>query len=84
MAAAKNPGNRKAEKLWRDAIMRAVKRSEGKGDPKALERLADKIVQMALDGDMAAIKEIGDRLDGRATQPIEVNLGGTIEVKFVS
>lgn len=53
--------------------MRAVRRDEsGKADNPAqrLELLADALVEKGLDGDVAAIREIGDRLDGKATQPI--------------
>jgi hypothetical protein len=35
-----------------------------------LRLLADKLVERALDGDMAAIREIGDRLDGRPAQAL--------------
>jgi len=38
---------------------------------RALELIADMTVQQALCGDLAARKEIGDRLDGRAAQTIE-------------
>jgi len=37
----------------------------------ALELIADMTVQQSLCGDVAARKEIGDRLDGRAAQTIE-------------
>ena len=37
----------------------------------ALELIADMCVQQAICGDVAARKEIGDRLDGRAAQTIE-------------
>ena len=58
---------------WRDALMRAVKRrAKGKGAPQRLEMIADKCVQAALGGDMGAIKEIGDRLDGKAARSHEV------------
>jgi len=62
---------RKGEKHWRDALMLAVHRiREGKDQRPILAELADKCVEMALDGDMQAIKEIGDRLDGKAPQAI--------------
>ena len=71
MAAPNNPKGAKSDKLWRDAIMRAVKRRmSGEGDPQALDKLASKCVDMGLEGDMQAIKEIGDRLDGRPAQAI--------------
>lgn len=62
-----NKGGRK-DKLWRDALMVAVKRADGDDPRPFLARIADKCVQAALDGDMQAVKEIGDRLDGKAIQ----------------
>lgn len=57
-------------KPWRDAIMRAVSRRESGADPQALEKIADKLVASALNGDMQAMKEIGDRMDGRPAQAV--------------
>lgn len=66
-----NPGGRSNEKLWRAAIMRAVHRNTGEKDQtKALEKVADACIRAAMDGDMQAIKEIGDRLDGKPAQAI--------------
>jgi hypothetical protein len=60
------PSGSYADKLWRDALRRAVlKRVEGEQN---LDRLADSVVRQGLKGDMTAAKEIGDRLDGKATQ----------------
>lgn len=69
------PGNQLAKnrtnpKPWRDAILRAIKRREDK-DPKALEKLADKLLSEAGQGDIGAIKELGDRLDGKPKQETE-------------
>jgi ribosomal protein L17 len=64
----------KPDKKWRDAISLAV--NEAVEHPtdgskvKKLRLLADKLVERALDGDMAAIREIGDRLDGRPAQAL--------------
>ena len=76
MAARHSPAEgRKGDKLWRDAIMRAIKREEidaASGErTKRLEMLAEKLVSRALGGDMAALKEIGDRIDGKTIQPVE-------------
>ena len=83
---------RKGEKHWRDALMVAINRTRD-GDPegrKYLAVIAQKTVDLAADGDMAAIREIGDRLDGKA--PVSVDVGSDpdrpiksiIEVAFVS
>ena len=75
---------RKGEKFWADAVRRAVNRrlDDIEGQPKKLDRLADKMVEAGLEGDMQAIKEIGDRLDGKATQQTDsnVNLSGKLEL----
>lgn len=65
-----NPGGRpKRDKLWRDAIMRAVKRRE-QDDPQALEKLADKLLTLVDGGDISAMKEFGDRMDGKVPTAI--------------
>ena len=77
MAAPKKPSgsNYKSDKIWRDALHRAVKRlvtSERTGEKtKALEELADSVVLQGIGGNIPAAKEVGDRLDGRAVQAIE-------------
>ncbi len=78
MATRKTPSKgAKPDKLWRDALMVAVHRAAETGKPtKKLAKLAEKCVEMALGGDMAAIKEIGDRLDGRAVQAVTGGDGG--------
>jgi len=51
--------------------MIALKREAEKGTrTKKLQRIAGKLVDLAIDGNMAAIKEIGDRVDGKPTQAI--------------
>jgi hypothetical protein len=68
-----NPaGPPKKAKLWRDAINRAIKRRED-ADPLALEKLADQLLVKVAEGDVAAIKEFGDRLDGK---PAQAHVGG--------
>jgi hypothetical protein len=74
----------KSDKIWADAVRRAVLRrmENEEGKPQKIERLADKVVELALDGDTTAIKEIGDRLDGKPSQATEanVNLAGSLEL----
>ena len=87
MAAHHSPAEgRKGDKLWRDAIMRAIKREEidaASGErTKRLEMLADKLVERALDGDMAALKEIGDRIDGKTIQPIAADTTSEITYRI--
>lgn len=74
-------------KDWSDALRRAVHReSAGKGSPKWLDVIANKVCEAAADGDSQAFKEIGDRLDGRPKQATEVSGpdGGAIPVTEVA
>lgn len=65
-----NPGGRpKRDKLWQTAIIRAIKRRE-ETDPLALEKLADKLLAGIDAGDVSAMKEFGDRVDGKVAQAI--------------
>ena len=61
----------KPDKLWRDALMPAVKRrAKGKDSPHELDEIADTCVKAALQGESWAVREIGERLDGKAVTPI--------------
>lgn len=62
-----NTNSSKSNRLWADTIRRVV--TQGKTDK--LRKIAEKLVEMAEKGDMAAIKEVGDRIDGRSVQAIE-------------
>ena len=72
---------RKGEKHWRDAVQLAVNRmvDDGKDTRRALKIIAEKVVTLAMEGDMAAIKEIGDRLDGKAHQSLDTT--ATVDVR---
>jgi hypothetical protein len=87
MAARKTPSRGgKPDKLWTDALRIAVMESAGDGDRRKLRAMADKIVELALDGDIQAIKEIGDRLEGKPAQRTEIvgDDGGPVEFEDVS
>lgn len=62
----------KSDKIWADAVQRAVKRrlKNEDGKPQKIERLADKLVDFAMEGNGWAFKEIGERLDGKPAQVI--------------
>ncbi len=52
---------------------------DAKGKTK-LDRIAASLVQQACDGDVPAIKEIGDRLDGKVPQAVTGGDGGPLTV----
>lgn len=73
-----NTNSSKSNRLWADTIRRAVTQSDGK----RLRRIAEALLDKAAEGDIAAIKEIGDRLDGKAQQSIEQHVTGDLTVNW--
>ena len=65
MAGNKNSGRRQ-EKPFADALRMEI--AALKDDRKGLRRVARKLIQKAEEGDLAAIKELADRVDGKAMQ----------------
>lgn len=59
-------------RLWANTIRRAVTQA----DPDRLRRIAEAMLDAAEEGNMAAIKELGDRLDGKVAQTIQGPDGG--------
>ncbi len=79
------PRGSHGERTWRDAIGLAVKEVITETTPdgkikktKALRLLARRLVAAGLGGDVSALREIGDRLDGRAMQGIDLKMDVTI------
>jgi hypothetical protein len=67
MGAPVGNTNSKAEnRLWANTIRRAIVQ----GDGETLRRIAEKLIAMAEAGDLQAIKELGDRMDGKPAQVI--------------
>jgi hypothetical protein len=81
-----NTNSSKNNRLWTDTIRRAVIQA----DPDRLRRIAEALLDKAETGDIGAIKEIGDRLDGKVAQTIigagadgEHLIDATITIKLV-
>lgn len=74
MAARTTPSKGgKPDKLMRDALMLALNREATDTDgqkTKKLNIIAAKLVELAVNGDMQAIKEVSDRVDGKPAQAI--------------
>lgn len=75
----KNISGPKSDKIWADAIRMAVHRYHEERGPdgkkkktRYLNLLADKLVEKGAAGDVNALKEIADRLDGKAPQYMEM------------
>lgn len=68
-------GNKNAAKakVWHAAIMRALERRKPADERiQAIDELADKLLELVAGGDLAALKEFGDRIDGKAHQSVGV------------
>ena len=83
MAAPEGNQNAVKSKRWSQAIDRALaKRCKGDGIA-ALDDLAEKLLANAEAGDMAALRELGDRLEGKPAQTITGSDGGPVIVERV-
>lgn len=80
-------GNQNAAraKVWRAAIERALDRRTQRREDGILEidAIADALLDATLKGDMVAIKEFGDRLDGKAVQAVTGEDGGPVQVYVI-
>jgi hypothetical protein len=65
-------GNQNAKKgrIWAEAIKRAVARKFNGDLNHGLDRLAEKLVDAVSNGDLPALKEFGDRMEGKPAQAI--------------
>lgn len=74
-------GNKNATKNrpWAEAINRVLLAEDGK----KMRALAEKLVEKALEGDVTALKEVGDRSDGKPAQAIVGADGGPLIVEVV-
>src|SRR6187402_314095 len=68
-------GSVNREKPFNDALRIALR-----GDPLRLRRIAEKLAEKAEEGDLAAIRELADRLDGKPLQAHKGEDGGDITV----
>src|SRR5215813_374558 len=68
---AKNPRGQQRDKIYREALrLELADMSEGI-DLKKLREIARRHIEKAAAGDMQAIKELADRLDGKPAQILE-------------
>ena len=67
------------KRLFANAVHRAAVQQDGK----ALRKIVDSLFVKGEQGDVAAIKEIADRLDGKAPQAITGEGGGPLVLQIV-
>lgn len=61
-----------SEKTFANMLRVAISEAHAEGGTK-LRAVADALVTKAIAGDVAAIKEVGDRLDGKVMQQVELS-----------
>jgi len=71
-------GRPPSEKTFANMLRVALKEAHAEGGDK-LRKVADALVEKAMTGDVPAIKEIADRLDGKVPQAIEGELNHTAD-----
>jgi len=85
MAAPKGNQNAAKAREWADTLKHELAEYQSKKRRiergQALRAVARLVIEEALDGGMWAVQEIGNRLDGKAAQAVE--LSGSIEHKHV-
>lgn len=81
----------KSDKIWSAAINKQVheyyETKDENGKVKSiryLNVLAAQLVRAAAKGDMTAMKEIGDRLDGKPVQGIQADISGQTTIVIAS
>jgi hypothetical protein len=68
--ACPNPGGRPKEKPFRDALRMEIAQATADDSLRSLRRIARKLLDEASEGDLQAIKEVADRMDGKVPQGI--------------
>ena len=73
MAAPVGNSNAAKGKAWSEAVKKAIRAKYGKDWEESLADLAAQLVNAAAAGDLQALKEVGDRIDGKPKQQIEAS-----------
>jgi len=64
--------------LWADTLKRALLQADGN----KIRAIAEALIEKAASGDVSAIKELGDRVDGKSTQQIDQTTEHSGEVTY--
>lgn len=84
MGAPVGNQNAKKAKRWADAVNRALARvAEGQGVEAGLDKCADQLVAAAVKGEQWALRELGDRVDGKPAQTIAGDPDAPLEIREI-
>jgi hypothetical protein len=82
MAAPLGNQNAAKARLWTAAIERALERRKPANERiKAIDELADKLINSCYKGELSALQELGNRLEGKPAQGITVAGDGDSPIK---
>ena len=73
-----NTNSNKNNRLWADTLKRALLQADGN----KIRAIAEALIEKAASGDVSAIKELGDRVDGKSTQQIDQTTEHSGEVTY--
>ena len=73
-----NTNSSKNNRLWADTLKRALLQADGN----KIRAIADALIEKAASGDVSAIRELGDRVDGKPTQQIDQTTEHSGEVTY--
>ncbi len=73
MAAPLGNQNAAKAKVWTAAVERALSARSALDRKDALEACANALIDKAMEGDMTALKELGDRLEGKPAQAVSLS-----------
>jgi len=68
--AGRPPGSQNKDKPFRDALRMEIAAAQDENDFRSLRKIAAALLKAAADGDVQAVKEVADRMDGKVTQTI--------------
>lgn len=72
MGAPTGNNNASKAKVWSAAIERALSNRSALTNKNAIDALAERLLAKCDEGDMSALKELGDRLEGKPAQGIDL------------
>ena len=65
------------------AICRVIEQRGAVAKAEALDAIAEKLLDLAGEGDIQALKELGDRLDGKPTQTIAGDAENPLQTRLI-
>ncbi len=81
-----NPRGQQRDKPFRDALRLEIAAAQDEEDNRSLRKIARKLLSQASEGDVQAIKEVADRMDGKVPQGImggEDGEGGPLVITWL-